>query len=324
VITRATKPGNSAVIGLKTLAAAAALVTLQGCVAALVPLAAGAAMAPSISGDGKAVSADTDQAALADQTQEIESLAIEPQAAPSAADADGNLSGAAAPKSELALNLPTASDSSFGRIEVLSATALPAPGGANLVNTQGPVDQFLSYSLAQAALAEADEIPRSARLSNPSQLKAERRLCGRLPLAVAIDLDPGRETFDPLADVKRDAELSAALAEMRKADIAIFWLSRLGANFADPLHQALAEANLDPAQQDSLVLMRELAERKQTRREKLSESHCLIAILGDTHHDFDELYLYLRNPDAAVGLEPMIGQGWFLYGDLMQKQSDAR
>jgi hypothetical protein len=236
----------------------------------------------------------------------------------------GNVSGAAAPKLEPAAELPIASDSSFGRIEVLSATALPAPGGANLVSTQGPVNQFLSYSLAQAALAEADEIPRSARLSNPSQLKAERRLCGRLPLAVAIDLDPGRETFDPLADVKRDAELSAALAEMRKADIAIFWLSRLGANFADPLHQALAEANLDPAQQDSLVLMRELAERKQTRREKLSESHCLIAILGDTHHDFDELYLYLRNPDAAVGLEPMIGQGWFLYGDLMQKQSDAR
>ena len=316
-------------MGLKTLAAAAALVTLQGCVAALVPLAAGAAMAPSISGDGKAVSADTDQAALADQTQEIESLTIEPQAikpqaAPSAADVGGNVSGAAAPKLEPAAELPIASDSSFGRIEVLSATALPAPGGANLVRTQGPVNQFLSYSLAQAALAEADEIPRSARLSNPSQLKAERRLCGRLPLAVAIDLDPGRETFDPLADVKRDAELSAALAEMRKADIAIFWLSRLGANFADPLHQALAEANLDPAQQDSLVLMRELAERKQTRREKLSESHCLIAILGDTHHDFDELYLYLRNPDAAVGLEPMIGQGWFLYGDLMQKQSDAR
>ena len=33
---------------------------------------------------------------------------------------------------------------------------------------------------------------------------------------------------------------------------------------------------------------------------------------GDDRADFDELYDYLRDPDGAITLEKMFGNGWFL------------
>ena len=71
-------------------------------------------------------------------------------------------------------------------------------------------------------------------------------------------------------------------------------------------------AGLDPTGMDTLVLMSDIGERKQTRRDAIANTLCPIAILGDERADFDELYLYLKNPDSAIALDASIGRGWFL------------
>ena len=58
--------------------------------------------------------------------------------------------------------------------------------------------------------------------------------------------------------------------------------------------------------------MRYPEDRKQTRREDLAASSCLIAIAGDVRSDFDELFEYLINHEAAAMLDPLIGNGWFV------------
>jgi len=42
----------------------------------------------------------------------------------------------------------------------------------------------------------------------------------------------------------------------------------------------------------------------------------VVAIAGDERGDFDELFDYLRDPGSAVGLYPMMGEGWFLVPSL--------
>ncbi len=92
----------------------------------------------------------------------------------------------------------------------------------------------------------------------------------------------------------------------------MIWFTRLGAGFADATRTALAAAGLDPEGRDELVLLSTLDERKQTRRDEVAKRVCPIALVGDERADFDELYLYLKQPDAAVALDAMIGRGWFL------------
>ncbi len=58
--------------------------------------------------------------------------------------------------------------------------------------------------------------------------------------------------------------------------------------------------------------MRYPGDRKQTRRDDLAKVSCVIAIAGDSRSDFNELFEYLVNPEAALALELLIGQGWFL------------
>lgn len=284
-------------------AALAALSLLQGCVAALVPLAAGAAMAPNLGQENQAPGGAQPTLASA---PEARSLAQDGEAEPA---------------------LPSP------KVQLLDLTALPAPSSAQSfeagANPADPLAKMLTYSLAQAQVDLDEQKRQSAALIEPSSLRIDRQDCADRPPAIAIDLDPGRETFDPLTSATPEqgpelgpelgeggTQLAGALAQLRAAKVSIFWLSRLGENFAEPLRDTLAQANLDPQGADQLVLMRSLDDRKQTRREALSNSHCLIAILGDTRHDFDELYLYLKHPDAAIGLEPMIGEGWFLLPDL--------
>ena len=81
---------------------------------------------------------------------------------------------------------------------------------------------------------------------------------------------------------------------------------------AGDLTAKLKSSGLDPDSADQLLLMRYPGDRKQTRRADLAKVSCIIAIAGDTRKDFDELFEYLVNPEAALALELLIGQGWFL------------
>ncbi|HEU4819564.1 MAG TPA: hypothetical protein VFS87_00200, partial [Qipengyuania sp.] len=151
-----------------------------------------------------------------------------------------------------------------------------------------------------------------ALLSRASDLRTDRASCTAVSPAVFIDLDPGRGTFDPLAPGEPDRTMVAALEELRAKDVQVIWFSRLGASFEDATRAALAAAGFDPAGTDRLVLLSNLDERKQSRRDEAAKLVCPIALVGDERADFDELYLYLKQPDAALALDAMIGRGWFL------------
>ena len=51
---------------------------------------------------------------------------------------------------------------------------------------------------------------------------------------------------------------------------------------------------------------------KQTRRDDFARAYCVVAMAGDERADFDELFAYLRDPTAALPLEKLVGQGWFI------------
>lgn len=203
-----------------------------------------------------------------------------------------------------------AARSDYG-IVATSLTALPAPDA--LATPGNPaIPAFRTYALDQAETLTRAGKRLSAIVPTASELRPARRECGVSPAAVFIDLDPGRGTFDPLAPGDADPALAAALASLRERGVRIVWFSRLGSNFAEAARAALAAGGLDPNGQDELMLMRDLGVRKQTLRDEVAERLCPIAILGDERADFDELYLYLKDPNAAIGLDAMIGKGWFL------------
>lgn len=270
---------------------------LQGCAAAVIPLAAGALMGDSL------------------RSGTVEVAAAE-QAAPDTASPADLAAESVAASAGVTDARPTPAAGSGEIIELLDITELPAPtatpGGS--ARSTSVINSFARYSLEQAALygAEGDEARLSALLEEPGSLKPARADCGDLPPAALIDLDPGRDTADPLTDIPLPQELAPALKTLREADIRIAWVSRIGEGFADPLRMQLVRRGFDTAYSDLVAMPANLDQRKQTLREDLSKRYCVIAILGDDRADFDELYLYLKNDDAAFALDSIIGQGWFL------------
>ncbi|WP_133366017.1 hypothetical protein [Qipengyuania sediminis] len=210
-----------------------------------------------------------------------------------------------------------AMDASDMTIVPAGTTALPTPTPP-VAADNGVVSRFAAY--AGAAL-EGSRPRDSALLVKASALKPVRAPCRGRPPAVFIDLDPGKSSFDPLTVQDPAPGLATALAGLRERGIAVVWFTRLGENFSQAVRGVLAGSGVDPASRDILVLMRDIGERKQTRRDEIAQKLCPVAILGDERSDFDELYLYLRDADAAIPLDIMIGRGWFLAAPLSPKAS---
>ena len=289
---------------------------MSGCVAVAVPIVAGAAIA-----GGKDVVGNRGK--------------------------PGKMAGAAqppheAPDAEIA-NTPTISQSEMAALPSPSVTGpglrhddgetalvltdlaqLPAPesSGMSTVRSSARLDRFTRYVLEQARplaqILSGETQQMSALLAAPGTLNAERVACTASAPAVLIDLDPGKGTFDPLATPPHSPALTAALGQLREHGVAVVWISNLSENFSDSIRGSLMQSGLDPSGKDSILLMRHLDERKQTRREEIATSHCLIAILGDQRTDFDELYMYLRDPGTAQALEPLIDNGWFIDEGMLQ------
>jgi len=96
----------------------------------------------------------------------------------------------------------------------------------------------------------------------------------------------------------------------------VLWIARLPGGRLDDVAGALKASGLDPEGADQLLLLRSADDRKQVLREQAQEDVCIVAIAGDERGDFDELFDYLRDPGSAVGLYPMMGEGWFLVPSL--------
>lgn len=180
------------------------------------------------------------------------------------------------------------------------------------------MEEFIRYSADRAfSFAQGSEPLRTAVLQEPSALDGRRLECAlddpREP-AVLIDLDPGDEKFSEGSPLPSSGA-ALSLKVLRSEGVKIAWISENSAANADIIRNALSRSGLDPQAEDTLLLMRYPDDRKQTRRKEFAEETCLIAIAGDRRSDFDELYDYLTNRDAALELEALINNGWFLIGD---------
>ena len=194
-------------------------------------------------------------------------------------------------------------------VTLTALTELPPPSVAG--TARDPWLPFVSYALNRAA--NKDDT-RSALLAPAAATSlAEQRLaCAENQPAVIVDLDNGAAPFAPGNAIVPSPGLAEGLARLREADIVVLWLSQADANHVREVADALQLSGLDPTGHDPLLLMRNPEDRKQTLRQEANLDVCVIAIAGDRRGDFDELYDYLRNPDLALGLEGMIGSGWFL------------
>ena len=204
---------------------------------------------------------------------------------------------------------PSAQDSLSSAYVVLDTGSLPTPVYSA---SQFPLmADFAAHATAGAqALAEGDTVT-SALLVDPGTLRPDRRKCqGALP-SVLIDMDPAGEPV-PTGDAVGSRELAVTLADLRAQGIAVFWITSRGPSEAGDVRATLLRSGLDPQGGDGLVLMRYPGESKQERRQDLGDTICLLAIAGSERGDFDELYDFLRNDAAAVPLETMFGDGWFV------------
>lgn len=273
---------------------------LQGCVAAVIPLAAGAAMATSREQPPAASEADTllgaPAATVAPGAPAVGEPAARPRLLPETEEALRRF--------DLAAGIEAAGTKSLAAPDF----AASAPAAAD----RATYAAFADYALDIAARNPLrDEVRPSALLARPGVLTPDRAPCNFVGNAVLIDLDPEGSLLEPSRPIDHGA-LAAALARLRAAEVEVVWGTALTADRAGDVRGWLRRSGLDPEGKDRLLLLRYPEDRKQTRREEASSDRCLIAMLGDERADFDELFDYLKQPDAAVGLDAMLGQGWFL------------
>jgi len=198
--------------------------------------------------------------------------------------------------------------------------AYPAPDQP-LSDNQFGFARFVRYGQASALGAKGGADLLSAMLSDPVALDGQRRRCAAGEQAVAlIDLDPKGGIVDPPANPEKQPGLALGLAVLREAGVEIAWLSDLSVNQSGLLRTALEQSGLDPRGEDIISLRRDGEDTKQKRKDNLAGITCIVAIAGDERPDFDERYKYLRNPEAGAGLEPLIGDGWFLVEPLFGKE----
>ncbi|MEO0589045.1 MAG: hypothetical protein AAFZ11_00645 [Pseudomonadota bacterium] len=141
--------------------------------------------------------------------------------------------------------------------------------------------------------------------------------CADAKPTVLIDLDPAGSLYAPNTALLPSKQLSDGLDQLRAQGVDVAWISAASAGYAGDIRAALNDSDLDPGSTDTLILMRYPGDRKQTRRLALATRSCLVAIAGDERADFDELYDHLKEPDAALALEKLISDGWFLIPSLV-------
>lgn len=284
---------------IKPIILAAGALSLSGCVAAAIPLVAGGALARTTT-DGRDAKVTVETSAIPKATT-LEASAIPTDSVEmSATDIAAADIG---PDSEAALST-SAEDLAFA-----SSPAL--------------VD-FVRYAGKQAFLAaESGSAQLTAVLREAEALNGERQECTVSefrPASILIDLDTGAEPFDPDTLGLASPELALSLKVLRGEEVEVAWISSNSAGSADRIRGALAQAGLDPEGNDQLLLLRYPGDRKQTRRKQLAIETCLVAIAGDDRSDFDELYNFLTNPNAALALEPLFNNGWFLLDSTAPKE----
>ncbi|MEQ5788364.1 hypothetical protein J3454_10705 [Erythrobacter sp. NFXS35] len=315
---------NRSIVLLPLLALAGA--SLSGCIAVAIPALAGSAMVGSrLDGEGPERNTPsapaTAPAAVASAPAPVTapSVTVAPaaQAAAPAADlAPAPVSvpaarpGAVPPPvgSPPSAPAPTAAAPALAAATVLPGVAPAAPQGERF-----GFAQFVRYGRGVAAVSAQASGPLSAMLADPIALDGMRKRCaaGEQPVAV-VDLDPQGGVFAPPAAVAKNDGQALGLAVLREAGVQIAWVSDVPVGQIGAVRTALEQSGLDPRGEDIVSLRRDPEDRKQARKESLAANSCIVAIAGDEKSDFDERFVYLKNPEAGAALETAIGDGWFL------------
>lgn len=197
---------------------------------------------------------------------------------------------------------------SLGQYALVESGELPVPIAALPISgTFGDMRTHVS-----AALALGIDGQFSALLADPTELQPTRAQCDAEVPAILIDLDPAGGLVALEGATTPDPSLVPLLDSFRAQGVAIAWITDREPTDAGAIRERLLQSRLDPTGRDPLFVQRYPGELKQERRQALLETHCLLAIAGDERRDFDDLYLYLIDQSSAGGLEPMIGDGWFL------------
>ncbi|MEP5936984.1 MAG: hypothetical protein ABJ239_01525 [Erythrobacter sp.] len=250
-----------------------AALMLQGCLAAAIPVVAGSVLASrDVIQEGQENSGD---------------LALAPSVTPnSGPEIAGDADASRAPQANV----------------VPKATQSPASLAA--------ISNFASYTARQASLGQGEA--QSALLKNPGALDGVRANCGDTPSAVLIDLDPDGGILPIDNEMVSNQALSSALDRLRSQGVTIGWISGRLTIDAESVREKLIAGGLDPLGQDTLLLMQSFDQNKQQRRREFGRDYCVLAISGDTLSDFDELFVYLKNQDSALRLNPLRDAGWFI------------
>lgn len=291
---------------------------LSGCVAALIPLAAAGAL-------GKQ---QIDSANARKELTVAGAVSVEAEALPPAA---GVLPGISVSKPNLAngsLPIPgrQANPEGFAEgkeldvpLQELGATArgyLARVYKSTRAGGGSPYADFTNYALEQAGKPEKGAGIEGAVLVPSVNMGAPKKIsCNNKPLGVIIDLDtPDMAAWSRSETLYRQDGLAANLERLRAAGVTVIWMSDLPAGNAFEILSILKDAGLSggTGADDFLFLDRGGDDRKQERRWDAARSYCIAAIAGDKRSDFDELFDYLRNADAAITLEHMFGSGWFI------------
>lgn len=316
--------------------------SLSGCVAVAIPALAGSAMVGSRVVDGGGETPAVAEANPVSQpavsapvaaASPVEAPAA-PPSTPTAAPVSIPAIAAAAPPAPAPAPTPAPVTPPAPRPAAPPSAPIAAPAAAasaalpplaSYPDPDRPIPQdqtnfarFVRYAQATARSANGGtELP-SAILSDPVALDGKRRRCAVGEQLVAVlDLDPAGGIFAPPAAPAPQPGLALGLAVLREAGVEIAWLSDLSTEQSGALRTALERSGFDPRGQDIISLRRDGGGTKQERRDNLAGIACIIAIAGDERPDFDERFKYLRNPEAGAGLEPLIGDGWFLIQPLL-------
>lgn len=287
---------------------------LGGCVAAAaIPvLAAGGVITRDRGGEQAAAEDKPPLVEVASQA-EVAAAAPAPPAAEASPQTEPMSEGDPAAASEITVT---------GQSVVVAQASSNATATVVAASFDAPVAAFALYTHRQAERDPVSEPRKSAILATVGSLVPETGDCGIRPAAVLIDLDPGKDRFAADMTITPEPSLAYALERMRLHDVAVHWVAAAPAIEAGRLRQQLISTGLDPAGRDRLLLMRRADDSKEVRRRELAQTHCVVAILGDTRSDFDELFDYLRNPAAATQLDELIGNGWFLAPSLTSATKD--
>lgn len=210
------------------------------------------------------------------------------------------------------------------------ATSAPATTGGLVPVPSAPpavaggtfFDPFYSY--ASSPEFQAQQAIPSAMLVDATSLSPERVSCTTSEPTVLIDLDPAEGDLFPIDPASASPALASRLALLRRAGVAVAWVSQNLIVRDNDIRVALFRSGLDPQGGDEVLLMRTTDERKQERVDNFAQDHCIIAIAGDDRSDFHELFAYLRNPADAAPLEPLVGEGWFLIPTPLIAERPAR